>query len=157
MWPLMTINEFIPYLGKNMRLYNVAYRNFSYQNRLINECARKNLAKVESRNCSVKIVKYTALGSNWNVFTLARVVESLFEEIDLYILQYSTKRTYPIKQLRIVCCMKIIIILDAKREEKRPPVKINKIVNTFLKSAFPFFHPLRKSMNPPFGILYDIT
>ena len=89
----MTINEFIPYLRKNMRLYNVAYRNFSYQNRLINECAR-NLAKVESRICSVNIVKYTALGSNWNLFTVARVVESLFEEIDLYILQF----VYPSKR-----------------------------------------------------------
>ena len=87
----MTLNEFIPYLRKNMCLYNVAYSNISYQNRLINECAR-NLAKVESRNCSVNIVKYTALGSNWNLLTFERVVESLFEEKDLYILQYTLQR-----------------------------------------------------------------
>ena len=99
---------------------------FFYQNQLINECARKNLAKIESRNCSVNIVKYTALGSNLNLFTLAKVVDRIsLRNRFIHFTIYPTKRHNPIKQLRIVCCVKIRIILDAKREEKRPPVKIN--------------------------------
>ena len=45
MLPLLTL-EVILYKMKNLRLYNVSIPINFYQNRLINECARNNLAKI---------------------------------------------------------------------------------------------------------------
>ena len=53
-WPYVTFNEVILYLRKYLRLYNVSIHKYLFQNRFINEYARKKKAKIpESRSLGV--------------------------------------------------------------------------------------------------------